>query len=196
MKNKNYIYYINYLKKSFIGCLYRKFILYPFLKKFINKNDQFLDYGCGLGLFLNSLKTYPLASGCDINEYFAKHCISKDLDVKHIVVNNKLDYSDSFFDVVLMDNVLEHIKNPNFLISEIYRILKNNGTLIVGVPGIKGFILDDDHKVFYDEKKLNSVFNMNNFSTTNTFHLPFFVSSKFLSKNLKSYCVYVVFKKN
>ena len=41
-----------------------------------------------------------------------------------LIQNNKIDYQDSYFDTAIMDNVIEHIENPEGIINEIKRILK------------------------------------------------------------------------
>ena len=107
-------------------------------------------------------------------------------------MNNKLDVSDFSFDTALLDNVIEHIYNPVPLLLEIKRILKNKGKLVVGVPGIKGFDNDEDHKVFYDEKSLTILMKKFGFKVKNIFYTPF--KSKYLDNNLKAYCLYMVFE--
>ncbi len=49
-------------------------------------------------------------------------------------LNSPLPYSPSSFDTVLMTDVLEHVYRPQQLISEVTRILRPNGKIIIGVP--------------------------------------------------------------
>jgi SAM-dependent methyltransferase len=95
----------------------------------------------------------------------------------------------------LLDNVLEHIQNPENLLKEIYRVLRSGGKLLVGVPGIKGQHSDPDHKIFYDESALRLLAQRHQFWVTEQFHMPLFKSS-WLSKSLSQYCVYSVWKKD
>jgi ubiquinone/menaquinone biosynthesis C-methylase UbiE len=46
-------------------------------------------------------------------------------------VENGLLFPDSYFDEVYERNLFEHLKNPNFHLKEIYRVLKANGQLIL-----------------------------------------------------------------
>ncbi len=43
-------------------------------------------------------------------------------------------YSDESYDVVVIDNVLEHVPSPQLAVSEIHRILKNGGVCICTTP--------------------------------------------------------------
>ena len=43
-------------------------------------------------------------------------------------------FVDNVFDAVLIEEMLEHCQAPHRVISEIYRVLKENGTLIMTVP--------------------------------------------------------------
>ena len=49
INHKKYHQYLK--KKSFLGNIYRKFILYPFLR--LKTGPRFVDLGCGLGDFLS-----------------------------------------------------------------------------------------------------------------------------------------------
>ncbi|OGI09892.1 MAG: hypothetical protein A2Y40_08520 [Candidatus Margulisbacteria bacterium GWF2_35_9] len=42
--------------------------------------------------------------------------------------------SDSKFDIVLMTEVLEHLENPRVVLTEVFRILKPGGKLVITVP--------------------------------------------------------------
>ena len=46
-----------------------------------------------------------------------------------------LKLNDSSYDLVLINHVLEHVKNDKIALSEIARILKTNGRAIITVPG-------------------------------------------------------------
>lgn len=76
-------------------------------------------------------------------EYHAvdKHATPIPPDVKNVVFSQMnvppLDcYGDNYFDVVVTFQVIEHIKNDSFFVSEIYRILKPGGKLILTTPNI------------------------------------------------------------
>ena len=146
MNKTNYFAYLK--KRSFKSLIYRKFIVYPKYKRYMK--GHLLDVGCGIGDLLNY---YQNSVGADINEDCVRYCKNIGLNAKVMKID-QLPFNNEKFDTVMFDNVLEHISNPIKIIKEIYRVMKNNSYLLIGVPGIKGFTHDDDHKVFYDKKKL------------------------------------------
>jgi len=102
----------------------------PYLDK---PNIKVLEVGCGNGKFLNSIMEHnPSADlyGCDIRHPTADYTFS----FKNIFPGQPLPYLSDSFDVIILMDVLEHVKNYRFLLSEIDRILDNNGTFIGFVP--------------------------------------------------------------
>jgi SAM-dependent methyltransferase len=186
----NYSDYFAYLKqKSIIGDIYRKYFLYPAINKRLN--GIVLDIGSGLG---NFLKFRSNSVGVDVNPYFVEYCVKSNLNVT-LMRDNKLPFGPGEFNSVLLDNVLEHIEDPSLLIMEIYRVLDSSGCLLVGVPGLKGFNSDGDHKVYYDFSNLISTISKFGFSYSSHFYMPFF-RSKLLSKFMRQYCLFVKFSKS
>ena len=53
--------------------------------------------------------------------------------------NSKIDFKSNSMDIILIIEVLEHIRNINFL-KEIIRISKRGGVLIFTIPNICSFI--------------------------------------------------------
>jgi ubiquinone/menaquinone biosynthesis C-methylase UbiE len=112
-----------------------------FLKKQLRKIDysdfKYLDIGCGDGRktvqFANTFKIKKdNIYGTDIESWgpYAKH---KELSFqfKYIKKNDKLDYPDNYFNIITCFLTLHHVKNINNIINEIYRVLKDNGILIL-----------------------------------------------------------------
>lgn len=60
--------------------------------------------------------------------------LSEQADISLNLSNDALPYEDSSVDLVFTHHTLEHIPNYLFVMSEIYRVLKHNGVLFVGVP--------------------------------------------------------------
>lgn len=178
--------YFNYLKKrSLLGYMYRKYILYPRLSVFL-KGDV-LDVGCGIGDMLAYCKN---SIGVDVNPFNIEFCRLRGLDAC-LAPENYLPFDNYRFNSVVLDNVLEHIADPIILLSEIKRVMKPKAILLVGVPGIKGYASDSDHKVFYDETKLSQLAEVAGFRIKKSFYTPLW-KSDMLSTIFRQYCIYTV----
>jgi SAM-dependent methyltransferase len=72
-------------------------------------------------------------------------------------LNERLNFDDSSFDTVILTDVLEHIYKPEKLLSEIHRILRPGGRVIIAVPFLYR-IHEEPHDYFryteYSLKKL------------------------------------------
>ncbi len=181
--------YFEYLKgRRQLGLWYRHYWLYPRICRHLR--GLTLDLGCGIGDFLS----YRSGSvGVDINPATVDWCQRQGLNA-HLMNPDALPFEEASFDSVVLDNVLEHLSEPNPLLKEIFRVLRSSGILVVGVPGNRGFLSDPDHKVFYDETSLVSTLRDAQFSLLRVFHMPF--KSEFLNKRMRQYCVYGVFQRD
>ncbi len=180
--------YFEYLKtRSHLGSMYRRLCLYPRISKRLR--GRALDIGCGIG---DMLAHRPDTLGVDINPRTVEYCRSLGLPASQMAVDH-VPHADQDFDSVLLDNVLEHITDPNTILGEVHRVLRPSGRLVVGVPGRKGWDSDPDHKVFYDEATLRATIEVKGFTWEETFFTPMW-ESEWLGRVIRSYCVYGVFR--
>jgi len=97
-------------------------------------HQKLLDIGCGSGQFLYEMKQF----GFDVQgiepSYFNKKA-AKILNIKPDLIKAK--YPDNFFDVITMNHVLQHVNNPSQILTEIHRILKKKGILIIGISNYR-----------------------------------------------------------
>jgi SAM-dependent methyltransferase len=179
--------YFKYLKtRSRVGHAYRQFFLYPKLVRHLH--GKVLDIGCGIG---DMLGFRPGTVGTDVNPKTVEYCKSQGFEAC-LMDFDVLPFDDKSFDSILLDNVLEHLQDPRPLLNEALRVLRKNGVLLIGVPGIRGWASDSDHKVFYDEEALVKCLDQAGFSRKNIFHTPV-ARSEWLSRRLRQYCIYGVF---
>ena len=91
---------------------------------------KLLDFGCGAKPYrkLFSTKEYI---GVDIQKSGHNHVSSK-IDVFYD--GNNIPFKNSFFDSVFASEVFEHIPNLSNILSELNRVLKIGGKLLVTVP--------------------------------------------------------------
>jgi SAM-dependent methyltransferase len=173
-------------KKRITGKIYQKIFLHPKLLKCLE--GVILDVGAGLGDFIMHC---PNSYAVDPDPLNIKVMLKKNIRAE-LLLNNKINHANVFFDSIIMDNVLEHISYPNNLLIEIKRVLKPNGIFLIGVPGRKGFDTAPDHKIFYDEYLLKELLSKD-YIFVRSFYTPF--KSNLLNKYLKSYCLYAIFRK-
>ncbi|MDD3178705.1 MAG: methyltransferase domain-containing protein [Candidatus ainarchaeum sp.] len=78
-------------------------------------------------------------------------------------IDNSFDFSkypypfkDDTFSYVLIDNVLEHLNNPQKVMQEIWRISKNKGVVEIIVPYYNSYYAyaDPTHVNFFNEKSM------------------------------------------
>jgi len=91
-----------------------------------------LDVGCATGIFLDiARKNGWSVTGVDISDYATKQ-VKSNFGIKAIHGNlNDAKFSDKSFDVITMWDFLEHVQDPNIVLSETRRILKNDGILFI-----------------------------------------------------------------
>ncbi|OHB60621.1 MAG: hypothetical protein A2168_00325 [Planctomycetes bacterium RBG_13_50_24] len=98
-----------------------------------------LDFGCNKGEFLNSLKDKNIGRlvGVDVSEEAVKQgqALFPKLEIIKIQQAGRLPFDDASFDSITILDVLEHIYEQAELLTELNRLLKNKGRLIVTVPG-------------------------------------------------------------
>ena len=178
--------YFEYLKsRSAAGLFYRRFWLYPRLCRHLS--GRLLDVGCGLG---DMLAFRPDSVGVDINPRTVEWCRTRGLDAR-LMRRNELPFESGAFSSILLDNVLEHLSDPEPLLEEIRRVLVDGGRLVVGVPGLRGYKADPDHKRYYSETELIKKLEEFHFNCKRLFYMP--IKWKWLNNSVRQYCVYGVF---
>ena len=188
MNNKlNYHKYL--LQESIVGLFYRRIFLYPILR--LITGPHFLDVGCGKGIMLNYGNKKSV--GIDINEFNINYLKAKGKNVAIISKDGNFPLKDKSFPVIICDQVLEHIEDPYKLLSEIYRVIKKDGKLVIGVPQKKGFNRDPDHKIFYDLFKLKKTLKAHKFIYKYHFYVP--LPFKFFGNYITQQYLYIILRK-
>jgi SAM-dependent methyltransferase len=98
-----------------------------------------LDFGCNDGAFLNTLESKGIGRlvGLDISQEAVTkaHCKFPQLEVIRILKAAPLPFEDNLFDSITLLDVIEHVYEQSDLLDELRRVLKDDGTLIITVPG-------------------------------------------------------------
>ena len=99
------------------------------------KSGRILDIGCSTGSFLDTMRCYGWECyGVEINTRAANY--AREHLGLNVFAGTLIDahYPDSFFDVVTLWNVLEHLHQPQATLHEIHRIIRQNGLLVISLP--------------------------------------------------------------
>ncbi|MBA7536044.1 Ubiquinone biosynthesis O-methyltransferase, mitochondrial [subsurface metagenome] len=145
---------------------------------------KMLDVGCGGGGYLKILNdagwdTY----GVDVSPVATEHARLFGLNKIFTGELQDANYSNDYFDVVLMRHSLEHMHDPLKCLNESNRILKINGTLMVVVPNMDSLeaklfgeywsqIDAPRHLYFFNKETLKKILEKANFKLTNFTYSP------------------------
>ncbi len=125
--------------------------------------DSVLDIGCGDGYLMAQVS--PFANevhGVDPEEQavdLAKEMLGGD-SKSRVVLGNCYDlpYPDEAFDVVLLADVIEHLKDDDACLREIRRVLRRTGTLVVTTPQWRSDrVWDERHEREYQSSELRDL---------------------------------------
>jgi len=97
-----------------------------------------LDVGCADGSILAPFAQIHELHGVDISEgLVTKACAVGIQAVAHDVETKPLPYPDGTFDVVFSGETIEHQVDTDWMLSELNRVLKSGGILVLTFPNIR-----------------------------------------------------------
>lgn len=104
-----------------------------------NGDAKLLDLGCGDGEFtlkvaerIGTKQVY----GVDVVERSIAEAKTREIDVYQCNLNEKLPFANGSFDVILGNQVIEHLSETDVFIKEIYRVLKTRGYTVITTPNL------------------------------------------------------------
>lgn len=112
----------------------------PWLLSFFagHLGKEILDVGGGIGNFTKLLGTYGKVTSIDIQKKYYAKVKSSDKDFGYgDIEKGEYFFNNKLFDSIICLNVLEHIENDERALSNIYRLLKKDGSAIILVPAGK-----------------------------------------------------------
>lgn len=123
-------------------------VLEGFADESVFEGKDVLDVGCGWGgkaIYLAETTSLAHITGFDLPGIFRPEVaveFSRERGVEGrcrftIGVAEEIPFADHQFDLVLMDDVLEHVADPAAVIAETGRVLKPGGTIVARFPSIK-----------------------------------------------------------
>lgn len=110
--------------------------LLDFLSRNMDVTFRVLDIGCGMGGFLDYLyfHGYQNLSGIDLTRKFVRHANEKGKYGVKVGAADCIPFPDTSFDILIADQVLEHMFTPRRFFQEAKRLLVHDGILYLGIP--------------------------------------------------------------
>ena len=175
------------------------YLRYKKIKKFINKDSILIDIGCGYDAYFLKKTARRV-----------KECIGIDYSINNNIDNTgknlkliKWDLESKTFpelpsaDIVTCLAVLEHLNNPENLVRNMYKILKNSGILLLTVPSwrakpvleflafkLKVIVPESvkDHKRYFNKDEIVSMCKESGFSEVKHSYFQFGMNNSVLAK--------------
>ena len=111
-------------------------------KNWIRNGMRILDVGCGAGknlLKIDSEYEDCELYGIDISEKMVEIAEQNSANAKNRIVFVNIDFlefnSEKKYDVIIFNYVLHHMEKPQLAVEKAYSLLKNNGLIMLTVPG-------------------------------------------------------------
>jgi ubiquinone/menaquinone biosynthesis C-methylase UbiE len=127
--------------------------------RFDLRGKRILDFGCGWGTdLIFCLKKGYDAFGIDISWEKAKfHTLRVQRKnypkfwIERFILSQgeNLPFKSESFDLVYSNQVIEHVKDPEKCISEIFRVLKKDGILYIRAPDYKSSFFEPHYRVLW-----------------------------------------------
>jgi 2-polyprenyl-3-methyl-5-hydroxy-6-metoxy-1,4-benzoquinol methylase len=134
------------------------------------ETPSILDIGCATGALLDSLRGRGWrVTGVEISPCADYARNNRNLDVRSLPLEEN-NFPCACFDIVLASHLIEHLNDPKAFLSEIFRVLKDDGHVFITTPNISGF-----QSLLYGSRWRSAIFD----------HLYLF-SKRTLSKMLKN----------
>ncbi len=140
------------------------------------KNGRLLDVGAGAGLLLSHARSrgwevYGVESS-DYGPAWAKNKLG--IDIFHGTLD-KAKFPDSYFDVVMLQDTIEHVPDPLAVIKRIHKILRVGGVLSISTPNLNsigrlilgkqwGLVSATEHLCLFSPSCLRALLSRNGFS--------------------------------
>jgi 2-polyprenyl-3-methyl-5-hydroxy-6-metoxy-1,4-benzoquinol methylase len=192
----NYFEGMNINKRTFYERVKR-------INKKVGSKGKMLDVGSALGDSLTEAKKLGWKNlyGVELSDYAAKESRKRGLDIKTGTLYSA-KYPSNYFDVVTLQDVIEHVKDPVEEIKEIKRVLKPGGYVFLVTPDVGGLwakllgplwyhYKPGEHIMYFSQKTLGKILRdakFKNVETRRTYHV---MSLNYVFSRLRYYAPWI-----
>lgn len=101
---------------------------------YIKQKKTVLEIGCGAGGILKFFQDKGLnVLGCDFDNEYLNFGRKKGLN---LIRGSVEEVEANYADIIILNHVIEHISDPVKFLKQLRPVLKKNGIIFIGVPGI------------------------------------------------------------
>lgn len=117
----------------------RRKILVSMIRKVLGGRDRLdiLDIGCGTGGTIQALSEFGKPIGVDSSFFALKFCHNQKIKLLCQATATLLPFKDKSFDLVIALDILEHLDRDIDGLREFWRVLKDDGNIILFVPAFR-----------------------------------------------------------
>jgi SAM-dependent methyltransferase len=110
-----------------------------------------LDIGCGLGAYVRRMGEFTSgAFGIDIDPARLREGVARGVRGLTLAVSESLPFGDAVFDGVLLNEVIEHVRDDRATLAEALRVTKPGGKVVIFAPN--RFYPFETHGVYLGKK--------------------------------------------
>lgn len=108
----------------------------PHVKR--NKKVKVLDVGCAFGYMLKKFPDNCELNGIDISDFAITQAkkLLPNATLKVGGAETTFPFKDNYFDVVICNDVIEHLEHPKKALENMHRVLKKGGVLYINTPNL------------------------------------------------------------
>lgn len=198
--------YINYdLDKEVTKKTYLNYL--DALSKFIDKQTgiSMFEVGCATGFFMDLARQKGWQTeGIDISEYAVKKAQEKGLNAT--VGLPEFYQTEKKFDVVVMQDLIEHVKDPVDIVNRAKNLLADNGLLLITTPDAGSLwarvwkkkwhaFVPPQHLFYFSIKNLSSILKQNGFQVIHVAHDGKWFAIPYIIRLLYSWTGFNIFSK-
>ncbi|MCX6695685.1 MAG: class I SAM-dependent methyltransferase [Candidatus Altiarchaeota archaeon] len=159
-----------------------------------------LEVGCGVGTFLKELKKAGFnVYGIDINKSAVEYCKSRN-NLGDVTASSfeEGSFKKESFDVIVMNDVLEHTTDPSSVLKTAYGLLKKDGLIFITTPDVESLTAKlsgsrwlhfkpDEHLYYFSPKTLRQMLEQAGFSFMEARHVGRFRSLEVIFLKSQTY---------